>query len=329
MTQTNITGASYEMARRFQYGGNPAQFIFSGLPGWTVINTNATGRIGLTKNAAPWAGNGAIPDGDQVLYIQENAGTAALRQTVTNLTAGERYRLSYRYAARLQDSAQNAPPRIKVSVNSNELQNTEYPVRPGASDSPFYLSAYEFTAAASINAIMFENVKGNGDTAVLFDSVMIEPAGSAGWTTAAWSNDVTAGIESTAHYTHAINLNSSSSATINGVTFKAAGLCYGVVDGKSGFQLKGLIPGMTYETTIFGVAWDNQPGDRKAAWMVQPFWPTPLPVITERTTTATSPAGLRIMLMPQGMPAAWFTQAATHYSPILTSIRAKKTGATH
>jgi hypothetical protein len=274
----------------------------SAIPGWDV---SGSGKVGLTDDGGPWAGTGAIPDGTQAAFIQNSAGTTdTLSQDIRGLEVGETYRVSYRYNARSGYPA----PNIKVTMGSAVLQDNAYNAVPGGSD-PYYLGAYEFTAAATSATLLFENTDGTGDSAVVVDDVKIEPIATPGWTIAAWTGDGTSGVDASPPYTHAINLNSSVSPTIQTVTFKAAGTGADPTEGAgganystlgmgsgvpndannltgggdgsavmatamryggdtSGITLNGLMPGVTYQTTIYGVAWDALPGNRNVAFSV-------------------------------------------------------------
>ncbi len=281
------------------------------LPGWMV---SAAGRVGLTTNALPWAGagSGAPPAGRQTAFIQYNGGTALLSQQVTNLVAGSRYRLSYRYAAR-NDATGRADPQMRVSVDGTVVQETLYGKSLYGAANPYYLGAYAFTATGETAFVTFANSRTNGDSAVLLDDVRVEPAAAPGWTLAAWQDDATSGVDGSAGYTHAIDLGSTVSTSVNGVLFKGSGtagnpsetaaganystlttsryandvnnlsigadgsaalareFCYysaTPVGATNGFTLAGLIPGLTYDSTLFGVAFDNDPSARLLAFSV-------------------------------------------------------------
>ncbi len=204
--------------------------------GWSQsgnITDVVNGRIGLTANAQPWAGDAAFPDGNQVVFIQNStSNTESLVQNVVNLTSGQTYRVSYRYAARVGSSGQT-DPNIKVTINDSIVQDTLYRKSLGAG-SPFFLGTYEFAATGTTANIIFENTRLGYDTAVLLDDLQIEPAGGDGWMINLWTNDATAGIVSSAHYTHAINLGDSAATTISNISFKGSGTGINPAEGVGG-----------------------------------------------------------------------------------------------
>lgn len=292
---------------------------FSVFPGYasgnggsiTAWSSDDFTRVGINPSSgSPFADNGVIPDGLNAGFIQNSGGTGYLRANVLNLSAGQRYRLSYRYNAR-----NGQVPQIRSTVDTASptlLQNdVQYPSVGGAN--PYHLGAYEFTAEASSHTVTFENTKGAGDTTMTLDDVRIENADAPGWTTALWTGDGTSGVDGSASYTHAINLGDAASPTINGIVFKGSGIggnpseaanganytttlsgrfggpdannlsggadgsaalsrqfCYqgGAAGTLIGFTLHGLMPGLTYETTIFGIGFDPVPASRSLAFSV-------------------------------------------------------------
>jgi len=168
-----------------------------------------------------------------VVFIQNStSNTESLVQNVVNLTSGQTYRVSYRYAARVGSSGQT-DPNIKVTINDSIVQDTLYRKSLGAG-SPFFLGTYEFAATGTTANIIFENTRLGYDTAVLLDDLQIEPAGGDGWMINLWTNDATAGIVSSAHYTHAINLGDSAATTISNISFKGSGTGINPAEGVGG-----------------------------------------------------------------------------------------------
>lgn len=268
------------------------------LPGWEIGGD--VNKVGVARQGSPWANNGVIPDGDQVGYIQSSGGGAGtLSHTITDLTPGEIYRVSYDYNMR----AGYATPQISVTLDGDLLQQTSYNGVGGSN--PYFHGAYQFTATGPTATIVFANTAAAGDSTVTLDNLRITPAASNGWTISPWTGDADSGVDGARHYSHALNFNSANSPTVNGVLFKgtsggnpgesvgganystsgmssatgdpsnnvggnsavlAAAFNYG--GATSGFTLSGLLPGQTYDTTVFGVGWDTLPTSRRAAFSV-------------------------------------------------------------
>ncbi|MCA9248736.1 MAG: PEP-CTERM sorting domain-containing protein, partial [Planctomycetales bacterium] len=264
------------------------------ISGWSV-----SGGLGLNPaGSSPFANNGATPDGTNVAFIQQNDGLATISQTLTGLTPGETYKVSYRYNAR--NAGGTTYPQIRVQVDGNTLQENTYNAVGGSN--PYYLGTRTFKATGPTATLSFANTRGAGDSAVLIDDVSVEVNHRAnGWSVNAWTGDADSGITSSRIYTHALNWNGSST-TVNGVSFTGTsggnpsggnfswtGLPNGTTDpgnnvtGDSAtlassfnfsndnttesLTITGLTPGQAYEANFFGVMWDGaQPADRMSQW---------------------------------------------------------------
>ncbi len=263
------------------------------ITGWTGSPTN---RVGLNPSGgSPFADNGTIPDGSNVAFIQNDpVETSTLSTTISDLVVGTTYRITFRANARAGNT-----PNLKVFVDGLPV------LLPGGPDglslaavtgtAPYWYVAFEFMAAATSAPLALVN-DATGDNTVLVDDFKIAPS-SGKWAIEAWNYDEDSGVDSSYLYTHAYNLGSSASPTINGVTFTGvagsspavagqfsttylgsgpvnddynyltgnsatmgAYFVYGGNVPASAYQsisLEGLTPGTEYVMTVFSVAWED------------------------------------------------------------------------
>ncbi|MCP5522562.1 MAG: immunoglobulin domain-containing protein [Verrucomicrobiales bacterium] len=267
------------------------------ISGWTASPAE---RVGLNPSGgAPFADNGAIPDGNNVAFIQVNtddpATPATLSTTITDLVPGTTYRVSFRINARTGNT-----PHAKVYIDDvgalfpwGAVEGLS--TASVGSSNPWWHVAFNFDAWTTSVVLKLAN-DAEGDQTLLVDDFHIEPS-SGRWTIAEWYSDFDVGVDASYLYTHAYNLGSDESATINGVTFTGlAGANPAVEDrfsttflgsgpvadtstGVSGdsavmagqfvyggnvpaglyqsIKLEGLTPGTEYVMTIYSVAWED------------------------------------------------------------------------
>jgi hypothetical protein len=135
------------------------------MTGWT-----GSGSYGVNfSGVGPFADNGRNPDQDNVAFIQ---GAGSLSQTISNLTAGQRYTLSYSYNARSGNS-----PRLTVTIGGATAQDEN--IAPVGANKPYYVKSASFTAAGSTALLTFAQTA-TGDQTVLLDNVAITPGGAGG-----------------------------------------------------------------------------------------------------------------------------------------------------
>lgn len=261
------------------------------ITGWTTEFPGSTG-LNPAGGESSFANNGAIPDGNNVAFV---LGGSSLNTTVTGLTAGKVYSVTVRVNA-----ATEQVPNIRATVDSADiLALSVYPV--GGTAAYMYV-AFNFTAAATTASLSLANDAG-GDQTLLIDALTI--AESTGrWTTDAWTDDATSGIDPQYVYTHAYNFGSANNAVINGVPFTGVAGANPAVAGKftatrfgnvfngdannitggsrtlandfvysgasvasgeyQSITLEGLTPGTEYVATLFTVGWENP--DLGARW---------------------------------------------------------------
>ena len=206
------------------------------LTGWTATGTGNTtdpaGRSGINSNpptwnpanTSPFGNNGIYPDGTQVGFIQAfatptvNTATTTLSNTITGLTPGETYRLTFGFNARAGQS-----PNGTVTVGGNSLNFRATSVEgANARTLPFRTASVVFTATGPTETLSLSNSvtagTANADTTLDVDNFQIAP-GSTKWRSSAWADDASSGINPTSTYSHAYNLASPVGTTINGVNF--------------------------------------------------------------------------------------------------------------
>jgi len=277
------------------YAGNPGNVPISG---WAGSDSMRVGINPVLDGRGLFADNGAIPNGDRVAFVQGTA-TQGIGTVVSGLTPGETYTVNLRANRRNSGGV----PALRASVDGERVLDAEFSSVGGTN--PYRYVAFDFTAGAESQVLAFTN-DAAGDTTVLLDDVTIAPS-TTGWSYAAWTNDASSGISSTGTYTHAYNFGSWASPTINGVLFTGiadynpsrpgkfstsgmtqrvnndANVLTGGGGGSAGLArdfiywyngtlhtiaIDGLVPGTTYEATVYGVGWDNWPTLRVATFGV-------------------------------------------------------------
>ncbi|MGA2656949.1 MAG: immunoglobulin domain-containing protein [Verrucomicrobiota bacterium] len=197
---------------------------FTNYPGYVSGNFPITGwtaapgdEVGLNPAAgqSPFADNGAIPDGKNAAFIQSGADTnvtsASLSTTISGLTVGTIYKVTFRANARNGDI-----PNLRVLIDTNELLAVG--IWPsGAPNIAYTPIAFEFTAAKTSQTLTLLN-DATSDNTVLVDDFKIAPS-NLSWTVAAWTGDTDIGVDSTFFYTHAYSFANSANVTVNGVLF--------------------------------------------------------------------------------------------------------------
>jgi hypothetical protein len=206
---------------------------FTVFPGYCSNNTaiagwpaSAAAQAGLNPAAGnPFANNGATPDGTNVAFIQTVAGaTNSLATTISNLTAGTRYRVSCRVNSRTNYSL----PTLWLAVNGVlAYSNTVPPVGISGNTSAPYAFAYGVFTAASNTAPLavsctsvLTNISGTVDGAVLLDAFQIAALPTNYFTLTPWTGDASAGVDAT-NTLWACAFAASTTNAINGVTFTA------------------------------------------------------------------------------------------------------------
>jgi len=194
---------------------------FTVYPGYISLNTPITGwtadpqdKAGLNPaSGSPFADNGTIPNGNNVAFIQWSDFGTTLSTTVSGLTAGTTYKVTFRENAR-----NGQTPNLRVSIDGVELLAMTTYSAGGANT--YWHVAFEFTASATSHTLAVLNDAASDNT-VLVDDFKIAPSTDS-WSVAAWVGDADSGVEASYFYTHAYNFGSATGAEINGVTFTGA-----------------------------------------------------------------------------------------------------------
>jgi hypothetical protein len=267
--------------------------------GWSTDGTTSLNPVSGSTDHNPFADNGIVPDGSNVAFIQSGTNSF-LATTVSNLTAGQTYKVNFRVNAR---AAGGAIPNLKVLIGSMGLSpsNIVYAtIAPVGGSNPYHYFAFDFTATGDTNGLILLNDATNTDNTVLVDDFSIVPRNS-GWSYAPWNGDASSGVVGNpTNYTHAYNFGTSSNAIITGLTFtgipggnpsnsmfSTTGLP-GVANGDSNnvtgtsaalardsvyggavesLTLNGLVVGNSYLATIYSVGYDTN-GARAATFSV-------------------------------------------------------------
>jgi len=135
------------------------------IAGWTV-----SGLVGLNPaDGSPFAENGAVPDGTNVAFLQSTGTPSTISTTLTGLTSGMNYTVSFR-ANRRSGYDTPAP---KYALNGNpEVSFTVTPEVGGTN--AYYPITGSFTATGPTAALVIKNQTGAGtDSTLLVDAFSV------------------------------------------------------------------------------------------------------------------------------------------------------------
>lgn len=211
------------------------------ITGWTPSGTgnttDATARTGqnsnpptwVPANTSPFGNNGIYPDGTRVGFIQAvstaaTPATTTLSNTITGLTAGQTYRVTFNFNSRNNGNAANQRPNATATAGNYTVNFQAAPVEAANSfTQPFRTGSLVFTATGPTANLALTNAAPSGtavDSTLVIDNFQVTQAAPTRWSSSAWTNDATSGIDpATRSYTHAYNLGSANNANINGVNF--------------------------------------------------------------------------------------------------------------
>ena len=282
-------------------------FVFPGyisangaISGWTGTNLDRVGLNPVADGRAAFANSGTIPDGQQVAFIQSASGmvpSSTLSTAISGLTPGQTYTLSWRISAR----SGYTKPRLHAALDGQPVVDMQ--VSAVAAADPYGYAAFDFQATAASHTLSLTNDIA-ADTAAIVDDFRIGVSTSK-WSYAAWNDDVSSDVDASRHYTHAYSFGSAGDTDINGVHFtglaggnpavagelSTAGmpniyLCHannvrsagggGAVLARDfiyggspqSITLSGLVPGVEYMATVYGVAFDAKATGRAATFDV-------------------------------------------------------------
>lgn len=146
----------------------------SSITGWTM----SAGNFGVNTSPGSFMDNGIVPDGAQVLFIQQPASAT---QNVAGFLAMQPYTLKVRVNSR----ASTIPAIVRLSVGGTEIVPPT-PVATVGGTNPFTLITKNFQkTTAGAYDLTIENTNGPADNTLLVDLVEIVPgppnAASADW----------------------------------------------------------------------------------------------------------------------------------------------------
>jgi hypothetical protein len=145
------------------------------ITGWTGTPVN---HVGLNPaSGSPFADNGTVPAGNNVALIQVNtedpATPSTLSTTISGLTVGTTYKVTFRANARLANT-----PNIKVHIDGVGVLLPGGPdglsTAPVGSSNPYWTVAFEFQATATSHVLAVVN-DADGDQTLLVDDFRIAP----------------------------------------------------------------------------------------------------------------------------------------------------------
>ncbi len=148
---------------------------FSVAPGYIAYNTPITGwsgtpmdRVGLTSGP-PFADNGAIPQGAKVAFVQSDGRLTTLWTTITGLTPGKTYTVSFRANMRRVTAA----PSAGCSLNGGPYVNfTASP--PVGGTAPYYKITGSFKATAPTAPLVLSNQTSIDSTLLVDDFSIVQ-----------------------------------------------------------------------------------------------------------------------------------------------------------
>lgn len=210
--ETNsIPNPSFEADTFFNFPGYSS--VNFPITGWISSTPARTGINPTTDVVPPFANNGSVPDGRQVAFIQ-GVTANSLRTTLSGLTAGSNYTVQFRANGRA-----GQVPLLHIGIDGQSILDTRWNNVTGTN--AYRFASFDFTAA-NTNALLGLTNDTTTDTTVLIDNFTIAPSTSR-WSFANWTNDASAGIDTTKLYTHAFYFGATTPNTnINGVVFRGA-----------------------------------------------------------------------------------------------------------
>lgn len=151
----------------FEASGTNAAYpgTVSRVAGWTGV-----GELEINQQNGPFADNGAVPDGDNVLVIHRTGGVS---QTLHGLVPGEKYQLSLYLNARSQggDSGSSDPTAV-VQVGGNLVYSNV--VSPVGGQNFYQRVSRSFTAGTANSTLIISNsTPASTDSALLVDNVRV------------------------------------------------------------------------------------------------------------------------------------------------------------
>lgn len=134
----------------------------SAIAGWTISGPG--NGCAINQAAGPFADNGTIPDGGNVLVVQSGRSVSQVLKVIP----GMKYQLSL-YA---NSRAASAMPTALLTIGGNTAYSGPVPSVGGSN--PYYYPTYTFTAASTTVTLVIANTTDGGtDSALLVDNLRL------------------------------------------------------------------------------------------------------------------------------------------------------------
>ncbi|MDB6025773.1 MAG: putative Peptidase propeptide [Verrucomicrobiales bacterium] len=141
-----------------------------GITGWVLSDPT---HIGLNPGGgSPFADNGAIPNGLNVAFVQSSGGASTLSTTITGLTSGTSYQVTFRANRRTGVNA----PNPTWSLNGEAFVAFTAAPEVGGSN-PYYVNTGFFIATNATAALSIRNQTADDSTLLVDDfSIVTAPS---------------------------------------------------------------------------------------------------------------------------------------------------------
>jgi len=127
--------------------GQPGVGVVGAVAGWTHFGVNPPI---INQAGGPYLDNGTVPDGNNVLILQDSSGYS---QILHGLTPGQSYRLTLFLNSRI--TSEPAPATALVTIDGKTAFNGL--VSPVGIGNAFHFISYDFTASAANVTLSFAN----------------------------------------------------------------------------------------------------------------------------------------------------------------------------
>ena len=211
----SIPNPSFEANNYTTYPGY-ASVNGGSISGWTISDPTTTGIN--PSGASPFADNGAIPNGSRVAFIQSAGPTNKLSTTITGLTIGRYYRVTFRSNSRIGSGTMTS----SLSLNGDPFVSfTTSP--PVGGSNPYYTNSSAFLASATTAALVVQNVAASDSTVLLDDFTIAEitpvtlPASSVTASTATLNGTVNFPTNMDCYFQYGTTTNYSNTTTVTNV----------------------------------------------------------------------------------------------------------------
>lgn len=145
----------------FESSAAPAGVGYGAILAWNT----PPGGVGINRAAGPFHDNGAIPDREQVAFLQN---TATISQEIAGLSPGKKYWLQFFYNAR---DCCGGTINLEVRFAGQTVTNIAQ-IAPAGDVNPYHFVSVELSPSAPSGLLEFASTA-QGDATVLLDAVNI------------------------------------------------------------------------------------------------------------------------------------------------------------